>query len=184
MCALKPFSTEAETWGLQVWPPSCRASTRGATATPCTSLAHSGWRYSITIWAMTPFLPPRSSLFVRTSQWPTGFFFLKSLIRSLPGRRHSCEGYQWLFSSYQSYLCIRSEMVGKMVNGTGLSDDRRVSEQVWLESPKSIKLKPNPLLNLLQKAWLNETDSLVLGRLTERIGMFLNLNVTSRYHMI
>jgi len=51
----------------------------------------------------------------------------------------------------------RSEMVGKMVNGTGLTDDRRVSEQ----------------------AWLNETDSLVLGRLTERIGMFLNLNVTS-----
>ena len=36
----------------------------------------------------------------------------------------------------------------------------------------------------MQKAWLNETDSLALGKLTERIGMFLNLNVTSRYcHM-
>ena len=57
-------------------------------------------------------------------------------------------------------------------------------EESQNRSRKSIKLKPNPLLNLLQKAWLNETDSSVLGRLTERIGMFLNLNVTSRYHMI
>ena len=57
-------------------------------------------------------------------------------------------------------------------------------EESQNRSHKSIKLKPNPLLNLLQKAWLNETDSLVLGRLTERIGMFLNLNVSSRYHMI
>ena len=32
----------------------------------------------------------------------------------------------------------RSEMVGKMVNGTGLTDDRRVSEQVRLESENYI----------------------------------------------
>lgn len=51
----------------------------------------------------------------------------------------------------------RSEMVGKQVNGTGLTDDRRVSEQTWL----------------------NETDSPVLDKLTNRISMFLNLNATS-----
>ena len=52
----------------------------------------------------------------------------------------------------------RSEMVGKTNgNGTGQADDRRVSEQ----------------------AWLNETDSPVLARLTTRIDLFLNLNATS-----
>jgi len=49
----------------------------------------------------------------------------------------------------------RSEMVGKMGNGT--SDDRRVSEQ----------------------AWLNETDANALNSITHRIDMFLNLNATS-----
>jgi len=49
----------------------------------------------------------------------------------------------------------RSEMVGKKGNGT--MDDRRVSEQ----------------------AWLNETDTAALGRITNRIDHFLNLNATS-----
>jgi len=49
----------------------------------------------------------------------------------------------------------RSEMVGKQGNGT--ADDRRVSEQ----------------------AWLNETDTVALATLTNRIDHFLNLNATS-----
>merc|ERR1740137_359492 len=49
----------------------------------------------------------------------------------------------------------RSEMVGKQGNGT--MDDRRVSEQ----------------------AWLNETDTPALATLTNRIDHFLNLNSTS-----
>merc|ERR1719228_3232344 len=48
-----------------------------------------------------------------------------------------------------------SEMVGKRGNGT--MDDRRVSEQ----------------------AWLNETDTAALATITNRIDHFLNLNATS-----
>ena len=41
----------------------------------------------------------------------------------------------WFFGSFTIDVDpSRSEMVGKMVNGTGLTDDRRVSEQVRIES--------------------------------------------------
>ena len=45
-----------------------------------------------------PSLVNRLSPFVHTSQWPTAFFSPGSLIRSLPERHHSCEGYHWEFS--------------------------------------------------------------------------------------
>ena len=144
------FWTGAEIWGLQASPHNCSASTPGG-AIPCTSLGHSGSRYWITYKPdhnMT--FSFRWSPFVHTSQWPTDFFYPRNLTRSLPGRHHSSAGYHCDFSSLISYSYstaaqviidflsllfsysypIRSEMVGKMVNGTGLSDDRRVSEQV------------------------------------------------------
>ena len=140
------YWTGVETWGLQASPLNCSASTRGE-ATPSTSLAHSEWRYWIDRNMSTSNISTgsqcvhqqRSSLAQVVSLRPyitvTHGLLLPGepdevIARAAPQLRRLPLICLFVISLLLSYFYpIRSEMVGKMVNGTGLSDDRRVSNR-------------------------------------------------------